>query len=307
MPKAQVDQFCSLLRWFNLMQHTAAKGSAFTVVPIPAPRYVPPPPPAPPAAPAASASQAKSGKQEAASAAPSTNGAAAAPAKGKPAPAEATSSSTSGAAAAADGATSGKKDKKADKKAAAAAAGSAAAAAGAAAAATAKGGKEEEEPRIDMLDIRVGQIVKVQRHPNADALYLEEIDLGDDAPRQVGVRGGALVWGVVTAGSDGGEDAGACGSVVQAILSGRGQPLLMGTGLYKQAHSAHVLPFSPRFKSPSLSHPTPFGACAGDQRPGQVCAGGSDAGAARAGVLQPQASQDARCHVLWHGGLRVSG
>eukprot|EP00775_Hariotina_reticulata_P007753 gene7753-7952_t len=47
------------------------------------------------------------------------------------------------------------------------------------------GGKEAEEPRIDMLDIRVGQIVAVQQHPNADALYLEEIDVGEDKPRQV--------------------------------------------------------------------------------------------------------------------------
>lgn len=36
-----------------------------------------------------------------------------------------------------------------------------------------------------MLDIRVGTIVKVDQHPNADALYLEEIDLGEDKPRQV--------------------------------------------------------------------------------------------------------------------------
>ena len=33
-----------------------------------------------------------------------------------------------------------------------------------------------------MLDIRVGQIVKVCKHPEADALYLEEIDLGGGLP-----------------------------------------------------------------------------------------------------------------------------
>jgi tRNA-binding EMAP/Myf-like protein len=49
------------------------------------------------------------------------------------------------------------------------------------------GGKEADEPRIDMLDIRVGRIVSVQQHPNADALYLEEIDVGEEKPRQVGV------------------------------------------------------------------------------------------------------------------------
>lgn len=31
----------------------------------------------------------------------------------------------------------------------------------------------------------VGQIVKVGRHPNADALYVEEIDVGEEAPRQI--------------------------------------------------------------------------------------------------------------------------
>ena len=36
-----------------------------------------------------------------------------------------------------------------------------------------------------MLDIRVGQIVSVKQHPNADSLYVEEIDLGEDKPRQV--------------------------------------------------------------------------------------------------------------------------
>lgn len=31
----------------------------------------------------------------------------------------------------------------------------------------------------------MGTIVKVDKHPDADALYLEEIDLGEDKPRQV--------------------------------------------------------------------------------------------------------------------------
>lgn len=38
---------------------------------------------------------------------------------------------------------------------------------------------------MDMLDVRVGQIVKVGRHPDADALYVEEIDIGEEQPRQV--------------------------------------------------------------------------------------------------------------------------
>ncbi|XP_066152545.1 tyrosine--tRNA ligase, cytoplasmic [Euwallacea fornicatus] len=35
------------------------------------------------------------------------------------------------------------------------------------------------------LDIRVGQIVEVGRHPDADALYVEKIDLGDGEPRTI--------------------------------------------------------------------------------------------------------------------------
>lgn len=35
------------------------------------------------------------------------------------------------------------------------------------------------------LDIRVGQIVEVSRHPDADALYIEKIDLGEAEPRTI--------------------------------------------------------------------------------------------------------------------------
>ena len=45
--------------------------------------------------------------------------------------------------------------------------------------------KAGDELTVDMLDIRVGQITKVEQHPNADSLYVEEIDLGEDKPRQV--------------------------------------------------------------------------------------------------------------------------
>lgn len=43
------------------------------------------------------------------------------------------------------------------------------------------------DPRTDIehLDIRVGQIVSVKRHPNADALYVEEINLGEGKPRTI--------------------------------------------------------------------------------------------------------------------------
>ena len=48
--------------------------------------------------------------------------------------------------------------------------------------------KAGDEPTVDMLDIRVGQIIKVEQHPNADSLYVEEIDLGEDKPRQVSLQ-----------------------------------------------------------------------------------------------------------------------
>lgn len=35
------------------------------------------------------------------------------------------------------------------------------------------------------LDIRVGRIVDVSRHPDADALYVEKIDLGENEPRTI--------------------------------------------------------------------------------------------------------------------------
>lgn len=42
---------------------------------------------------------------------------------------------------------------------------------------------DEAEP--SKLDIRVGRIVEVSRHPDADALYVEKIDLGESEPRTV--------------------------------------------------------------------------------------------------------------------------
>ncbi|KMZ68773.1 Methionine--tRNA ligase [Zostera marina] len=38
---------------------------------------------------------------------------------------------------------------------------------------------------VSRLDIRVGVIKKVQKHPDADSLYVEEIDCGEDLPRTV--------------------------------------------------------------------------------------------------------------------------
>ncbi|KAI3459685.1 hypothetical protein Pfo_016348 [Paulownia fortunei] len=43
----------------------------------------------------------------------------------------------------------------------------------------------EAEISISRLDIRVGLITKAQKHPDADSLYVEEIDVGEPLPRTV--------------------------------------------------------------------------------------------------------------------------
>jgi methionyl-tRNA synthetase len=89
------------------------------------------------------------------------------------------------AAAAAGGAASSSSKKSSSSAAAGAAKGAAAAAGG-------KGGgggkKKEPEGPVDVsrLDLRVGLIRKAWRHPDADSLYVEEMDLGEETgPRTV--------------------------------------------------------------------------------------------------------------------------
>lgn len=43
----------------------------------------------------------------------------------------------------------------------------------------------ENDFNVNALDLRVGLIVKVSRHETADKLYCEEIDVGEDVPRQI--------------------------------------------------------------------------------------------------------------------------
>ncbi|KAJ8490827.1 hypothetical protein OPV22_012548 [Ensete ventricosum] len=43
----------------------------------------------------------------------------------------------------------------------------------------------ETEISVSKLDVRVGLIKKVQKHPDADSLYVEEIDVGEESPRTV--------------------------------------------------------------------------------------------------------------------------
>eukprot|EP00092_Neocalanus_flemingeri_P009954 GFUD01010732.1.p1 GENE.GFUD01010732.1~~GFUD01010732.1.p1 ORF type:complete len:300 (+),score=120.83 GFUD01010732.1:50-901(+) len=47
--------------------------------------------------------------------------------------------------------------------------------------------KKEDDSPVDIgrLDLRVGHIRKASKHPDADSLYVEEIDLGEEKPRTV--------------------------------------------------------------------------------------------------------------------------
>lgn len=49
----------------------------------------------------------------------------------------------------------------------------------------AKGTNDDRPVDISRLDLRVGKIVSAKRHPDADALYVEEVDLGEEKPRTV--------------------------------------------------------------------------------------------------------------------------
>lgn len=48
-----------------------------------------------------------------------------------------------------------------------------------------KAGGEDEELAPSRLDIRVGKVISVEKHPDADSLYLEKIDVGEAEPRTV--------------------------------------------------------------------------------------------------------------------------
>ena len=40
-------------------------------------------------------------------------------------------------------------------------------------------------PPVQKLDLRVGLVKSVKKHPDADSLYVEEIDVGEEKPRTV--------------------------------------------------------------------------------------------------------------------------
>ena len=45
----------------------------------------------------------------------------------------------------------------------------------------------EDEGPIDIgrIDLRIGKIVSCKKHPDADSLYVEEVDLGEERPRTI--------------------------------------------------------------------------------------------------------------------------
>ncbi len=48
-----------------------------------------------------------------------------------------------------------------------------------------KGGVASEEIIPSRLDIKIGKVVEVSRHPDAESLYVEKIDLGEAVPRTI--------------------------------------------------------------------------------------------------------------------------
>lgn len=49
----------------------------------------------------------------------------------------------------------------------------------------AKASDDNKPVDVSRLDLRVGKIIGAKRHPDADALYVEEVDLGEEKPRTV--------------------------------------------------------------------------------------------------------------------------
>uniref|UniRef100_A0A7S0VRF5 tRNA-binding domain-containing protein n=1 Tax=Polytomella parva TaxID=51329 RepID=A0A7S0VRF5_9CHLO len=187
---ADVSKFCNLFRWLDLIQNTADAESFFPKLAVSKPVYQAPVAVAVPVKVAADKGAAApekpkegEGKKKEAGEGKKKGGAAASAASAAPAaatPAAVSPAATPAAAAPVPEvvvATPPAKEAKAPK--------------------TPKEPKEAKEPKaapakkeddviaVDLLDIRVGKIVEVGRHPNADSLYLEKIDVGEKEPRQI--------------------------------------------------------------------------------------------------------------------------
>ncbi|KAK2076922.1 hypothetical protein QBZ16_005150 [Prototheca wickerhamii] len=143
--------YVNLRRWYDHIHHVVPGADAFPLIELALPAFVPPAPVAAPVAAKKEAGNKEAAKKEAA---PAKDGKKAEKAEAVPEdkPAEKPKKE--------------KKEKK-EKKAEAAPSGG------------------SDEPTVDFLDLRVGKILAVERHPNAESLYVETIDLGEDKPRQI--------------------------------------------------------------------------------------------------------------------------
>lgn len=47
------------------------------------------------------------------------------------------------------------------------------------------GGEEEKAVDVSRLNMKIGKIVEVEKHPDADALYVEKVDVGEEKPRTI--------------------------------------------------------------------------------------------------------------------------
>ena len=45
--------------------------------------------------------------------------------------------------------------------------------------------QEEQKVDVSRLDLRVGLILTAEKHPDADSLYVEQVDVGEATPRTV--------------------------------------------------------------------------------------------------------------------------
>ncbi|XP_067901741.1 aminoacyl tRNA synthase complex-interacting multifunctional protein 1a isoform X2 [Heterodontus francisci] len=50
---------------------------------------------------------------------------------------------------------------------------------------TAGGGDDSKPIDVSRLDLRIGRIITAKKHPDADSLYVEEVDVGEENPRTV--------------------------------------------------------------------------------------------------------------------------
>ncbi|CAI5532441.1 unnamed protein product [Closterium sp. Naga37s-1] len=167
------DELPHLMRWIDLVQHKGHVRETFSHITVNTAKFDPPAPVPLPAKPAAQPSQ-SSGSGGAKPSTAAAGKAAAAPAESSPAAAAALAAapSTTAAPQARGRGKEEKKGKGEEKK-------------GEAKEGAGGGGGKGADVSVGILDIRVGQIKKVWKHPNADALYVEEIDVGEGSVRQV--------------------------------------------------------------------------------------------------------------------------